>query len=194
MYGYLGQASFTKLVFEAHPCCRWIIPRCSWKTLQCVDTPQFVYPFSCGWTSTVCILWVWWIVLLWTCVYMYLFQSVQFSRSIVSDSLRPHEPQHARPPCPSPNSCLSSRWCHPTISSCPRYFLASGSLQMTQLFASGGHSIGVSASASVLPMNIQGSFPLGWTGGISLQSKGLSRVFYNSTVKKHQFFGAQLSL
>ena len=132
---------------------------------------------------------------------------VQFSRSVVSDSLRPHEPQHSRPPCPSPsprvhpNPCPLSRWCHPAISSCvvpfapcPRSFPASGSFQMSQLFASGGQSIGVSASTSVLPMNTQGWSPLGWTGWISLQSKGLSRVFSNTTVQKHQFLSAQLSL
>ena len=134
------------------------------------------------------------------------FSSVQFSRSVVSDSLRPHESQHARPPCPSttprvhPNSCASSWWCHPAISSsvilfssCPQSFPASGSFQMSQLFASGGQSIGVSASASVLPMNTQDWSPLGWTCWISLQSKGLSRVFSNTTAQKHQFFGTQLS-
>ena len=126
--------------------------------------------------------------------------SVQFSCSVVSDSLRPHGLQHARPPCPSPtpgvypNSCPLSQWCHPTISSsvipfsCPQSFLASGSFQMSQLFTSGGQSIGVSASASVLPMNTQDWSPLGWTGWISLQSKGLWRVFSNTTVQKHQFF------
>ena len=115
--------------------------------------------------------------------------------------------QHARFPCPSPtpgacsNSCPSSRWCHPTISSsvipfssCLQSFPASGSFPMSQLSASGGRSIGVSASASVLPMNIQYWFPLGLTGWISLQSKGLSRVFSNTTVQKHQLFGTQLSL
>ena len=130
--------------------------------------------------------------------------SVQFSRLVVSDSLRPHEPQHARPPCPSPtpgvysNSCSSSRWCHPAISSsvvpfasCPQLLPASGSFPMNQLFAWGGQSIGVSASASVLPMNTQDWSPSGWTSWISLQSKGLSRVFSNTTVQKHQFFGAQ---
>ena len=133
--------------------------------------------------------------------------SVQFSCSVMSDSLRPHEPQHARPTCPSPtarvhpNSCPSSRWCHPTISSsvvpfssCPQSFPASGSFQMSQLFASGDQSIGVSASTSVLPMNTQDWSPLEWTGWISLQSKGLLRVFSNTTVQKHQFFSAQLSL
>ena len=133
--------------------------------------------------------------------------SVQFSRSVMSDSLRPHEPQHARPPCPSltpgvhPNPCPLSQWCHPTISSSVisssshlQSFPASGSFQMSQLFASGGKSIGVSASKSVLQMNTQDWSPLGWTGWISLQSKGLSRVFSNTTVQKNQFFGAQLSL
>ena len=135
------------------------------------------------------------------------FSSVQFNRSVVSDSLRPLEPQHARPPCPSPtpgvypNSCPLSWWCHPTISSsvvpfssCPQHLPASGSFQMSQLFASGGQIIGVSASTSVLPMNTQDWFPLVWTGWISLQSKGFSRVFPNTTVQKHQFFGDQLSL
>ena len=134
------------------------------------------------------------------------FSSVWFSRSVVSDSLRPHESQHARPPCPSPtpgvypNSCPSSWWYHPTtsssvlpFSSCPQSFPASGSFPMSQLFGfeSGGQSTGVSASASVFPMNTQDWSPLGWTGCISLQSKGLSRVFSNTTVQKHQFFGAQ---
>ena len=133
------------------------------------------------------------------------FSSVQFSRSVVSDSLRPHELQHARPPCPSPtpgvhlNPYLLSWWCHPTISSsvvpfsCPQSFPASGSFQVSLLFTSGGQIIGVSASTSVLPMNTQDWSPLGWTGWISLQSKGLSRVFSNTTVQKHQFFGAQPS-
>ena len=120
----------------------------------------------------------------------------------MSDSLQPHELQHARPPCPSPtprvypNSCPSSQWCHPAISSsvvpfssCPQ----SGSFPMSQLFTWGGQNIRVSASASVLPMNTQGWSPLGWTGWISLQSKGLSRVSSNTTVQKHQFFSAQLS-
>ena len=136
----------------------------------------------------------------------YQFKSVQFSHSVVSDSLWPYEPQHTRLPCPSPtavvypNPCPLSRWCYPTISSsvvpcsfCPQSFPASVSFQMSQLFASDGQSIGVSASASVFPMNIQDWFPLGWTGWISLQSKGLSRVFSNTTVQKHQFFGAQPS-
>ena len=135
------------------------------------------------------------------------FSSVHFSHSVVSESLRPHEPQHTRPPCPSPtprvhpNPCPLSRWCHPTISSsvvpffsCPPSFLASESFQMSQLFTWGGQSIGVSASTSVLPMNTQDWFPLAWTGWMSLQSKGLSRVFSNITVQKHQFFSVQLSL
>ena len=133
--------------------------------------------------------------------------SVQFSRSVVSDSLWPHELQHARPPCPSPtprvhpNSCPLSRWCHPAISSsvvpfssCPQFLPASESFPMSQLFASGGQSTGVSTSTSVPPMNTQDWSPLEWTGWISLQSKGLSRVFSNTTVQKHQFFGTQLSL
>ena len=134
-------------------------------------------------------------------------QSVsQFSLSVVSDSLQHHEPQHARPPCQSPapgvhpSSCpLSGSW-HPTISSfvvpfssCPQSLPASGYFKMVQPFAWGGQSIGVSASASVLPMNTQDWSPLGWTGWISLQSNGLSRVFSNTTVQKHQFFGTQLS-
>ena len=134
------------------------------------------------------------------------FFSVQLSGSVMSSSLRSHEPQHARPPCPSltpgvyPNPCPLSRWYHPTISSsvvpfssCPQSFPASGSFQMSQLFASGGQSIGASPSASVLPKNIQDWSPLEWTGWVSLQSRGLSRVFSNTTVQKHQFFGAQLS-
>ena len=132
--------------------------------------------------------------------------SVQFSHSVVSYSLLPHGLQHSRLPCPTPtpgaclNSCPSSRWCHPTISSsvipfssCLQSFPASGSFPVSQFFASGSQSIGVSASASVLPMNIQDWFPLGLTGLISLQSKGLLRVFSNTTVQKHQFFCAQLS-
>ena len=135
------------------------------------------------------------------------FNSVQFSHSVVSDSSRPHGLQHTRPPCPSPtpgvysNSSPLSRWCHPTISSSVipfsshlQSFPALGSFQMSQLFSSSGQSIGVSPSTSVLPMNTQGWSPLGWTGWISLHSKGLSRVFSNTTVQKHQFFGTQLSL
>ena len=132
---------------------------------------------------------------------------VQFSRSVMSDSLQPHEPQHARPPCPSatprvyPNSCPLSQWCHLTtsspvvpFSSCLQSFPASGSFQMSQLFTSGGQNTRVSALTSVLPMNTQDQFPLGWTGWISLQSKGLSRVFINTTIQKHQFFCTQPSL
>ena len=132
--------------------------------------------------------------------------SVQFSHSVMS-TLQPHWLQHTRLPCSSPtpgaysNSCLSHQWCHPTIlssvvpfSSHLQSFWTSGSFPLSQFFASGGQSIGVSASTSVLPMNILDWFPLGWTGWISLQSKGLSRVFSNTTVQKHQFFGAQLSL
>ena len=135
------------------------------------------------------------------------FYCFQFSCSVVSDSLRPHEPQHTRPPWPSPtprvhpNPCPLSRWCHPAISSsvvpfssCPQSLPAPGSFPMSQLFTWGGQSIGVSAPASVLPMNTQDWSPLGWTGWVSLQFKGLSRVFSNTTVQKHQFFGAQLSL
>ena len=141
---------------------------------------------------------------------MYIWKaSVQFSSVTQScpDSLQPHGLQHARLPCPSPtpracsNSRPSSWWCHPTISSSVvpfssslETFPASGSFPMSQFFASGGQSIGVSASASVVPMDVQDWFPLGWTGWISLQSKGLSRVFSNTTIQKHQFFGAQLSV
>ena len=134
------------------------------------------------------------------------YQFSQFSRSVMSDSLQPHGLEHTRPPCPSAtpgvysNSCPLNQWCHPTISSsvvpfssCPQSFPKSGSFQESQFFKSGGQSVGVSASASVLPMNIQDWSPLGWIGWISLQSKGLSRIF-NTTVQKHQFFGAQLSL
>ena len=134
--------------------------------------------------------------------------SVQFSHSIVSDSLQPHELKHARLACPSPaprvypNSCPLSCWCHPTISSSAivpfssrlQSFPVSGSFQISQFFASVDQSIGVSASSSVLPMNTQGWSPSEWTGWISLQSKGLSRVFSSTTVQKHQLFGAQLSL
>ena len=162
-------------------------------------------------------LWVWKIVLKKLC-YTYCSSSgqmrglVQFSRSVVSNSLRPHELQHARPPCPSPtpgacsNSCPSSRWCHPTISSsvvpfssCPQSFPASGCFPMSQFFPLGDQSIGVSASASVLPMNIQDWFPLGWTGWISLLSRGLSRVFSQhhsskaSILRRSAFFMVQLS-
>ena len=134
------------------------------------------------------------------------FSSVQFSSSVVSDSLWPHESQHTRPSCPSPtpgvhpDSHPSSQWCHPAISSsvvsfssCPQSLPASESFPMSQLFSWGGQSTGVSASASFLPKKSQGWSPSEWTGWISLQSKGLSRVFSNATVQKHQFFGAQLT-
>ena len=144
----------------------------------------------------------------------YLYENClsQFSHSIVSNSLRPHELQHSRLPCPSPtpgsysNSCPLSQWCHPTISSsviptpavipysCLQSFPASGSSPVSQFFTSYGQSMGVSALASVLPINIQDWFPLGWTGLISLLSKGLSRIFSNTTVQKHQFFSTQFSL
>ena len=135
------------------------------------------------------------------------FSSVQVSCSVMPDSLWPHRLQHTRPPYPSPtpgvcsDSCLLSHWCHPTISpsvvpssTCLQSFPASGSFPRSQFFTSGGQSIGVSASASVLSMNVQNWFPLGMPGWIALQSKGLSRVFSNTTVQKQQFFGAQLSL
>ena len=133
--------------------------------------------------------------------------SSQFSHSVMSDSLLPHGRQHVRPPGPSSspgvysNPCPLSRWCHSTISSpvipfssCLQSFPASGSFQMSQLFVSGSQNIGVSASTSVLPVNVQDWFPLGWTVWNSLQSNRLSRVFSNTTVQKHQFFSAQLSL
>ena len=136
----------------------------------------------------------------------FIYLSVQFRCSVVSNSVWPHGLQHARPPCPSPsprvhsNSCLSSRWCHPTISSSLvpfssrlQSFPTSGAFHMSQFFASSGQRIGVLASTSVLPMNTQDWSPLGWAGWISLQSKGLSRVFSNTTVQKHQFFSTQLS-
>ena len=136
---------------------------------------------------------------------MWYISSVQFSYSVVSTYLRPHELQHARLPCPSPtpraysNSCPLNQWCHPTISSsvipfssCLQSFPASGSFPMSQFFTSGGQSIGASASASVLPMNIQDWFPLGWTGWISLQSKGLSRIFFRSINSLVLSFPSQL--
>ena len=135
-----------------------------------------------------------------------IISSVQFSRSVASNSLWPHELQHTRPPCPSTspgvhsNSHPSTRWCHPAISSsvvpfssCPQSLPASESFPMSQLFTWGGQSTGVSASASFLPKKSQGWFPSEWPGWISLQSKSLSRVFSNTTVQKHHFFGAQLS-
>ena len=140
--------------------------------------------------------------------FVHFYIPVQFSSVAQSClTLWPHGLQHARLPCPSlssracPNLCPLSQWCHPTIlssvipfSSWLQSFPASGAFQMNQFFTSSGQNIGVSASASVLPMNIQDWFPLGWTGWISLQSKGLSRVFSNTTIQKHQFFVAQLPL
>ena len=147
-------------------------------------------------------------MILYTYTYIYVHLcSVTFSRSVESDSSQTYGLQHTRPPCPSPapgacsNSCPSSQWCHPAISSSVirfssrlQSFTASGSFPMRQLFASGGQRTGASASTSVLPMNIQDWFPLGWTGWISLQPKGLSGVFSNTTVQKHPFCSAQLSL
>ena len=140
-------------------------------------------------------------------MFFIMLNSVQFNQSVMSDSLQPHRLQHARPPCPSPtprtysNSCPWCWWCDLTISSsvipfstCLQSFHASGSFPMSQFFASGGQSIGVSVSTSVLPMNIQDWFLLGWTGWIFLQSKGLSRVLSNTTVQEHQVFGTQISL
>ena len=164
------------------------------KSLQIINSGEKGTLLHCWWECKL-------IQSLWKTV------SVQFSCSVMSDSLRIHESQHARPPRPSPtpgihpNSCPSSRRCHPAISSsvipfssCPKSLPASESFPMSQLFTWGSQSSGVSASASVLPKKSQGWSPLGWTGWISLQSKGLSRVFSNTTVEKHQFFGAQLSL
>ena len=139
-------------------------------------------------------------------IIVFQFSSVQFSHSVVSHSLRPHESQHTRPPCPSPapgvhpDSHPSSQWCHPAISSsvvpfssCPQSLPASEAFQMSQPFTWGGQSTGVSALASFLPKKSQGWSPSEWTGWTSLQSKGLSTVFSNTTVQKHQFFGAQPS-
>ena len=141
---------------------------------------------------------------LYICIHMYTHMLTHIFFKCVH--MWPHEPQHTRPPCPSPTPEVYpdpyplSWWCHPTISSsvvpfssCPQSFLASGSFPMSQLFTWGGQSTGISASTSVLPMNTQDWSPLGWTGWISSQSKGLSRVFSKTTVRKHQFFGAQLS-
>ena len=190
-----------------------------------IHTPSS-YPFLCWYTfgyfqvqamvnSAAMNIWIhvsFWIMMffdIWLGVGFlnYMFSSVQFSHSVVSNSLHPHEQQHTRPPCPSPtprvhsNPCPLSRWCHPTnsssvvpFSSCLQSFPASGSFQMSQLSASGGQSIGVSDSTSVPPMNTQDWSPSEWTGWISLQYKGLSRVFSNTTVRKHQFFDAQLFL
>ena len=143
---------------------------------------------------------------MWELDYKESFRSVQFSCLVVSDSLQPHELQHAMSPCPSPtpgvlsDSRPSSQWCHPAISSsvvpfssCPQSLPASESFPMSQLFTWGGQSTGVSALASFLPKKFQCWSPSEWTGWISLQSKGLSRVFSNTTVQKHQFFSAQPS-
>ena len=163
---------------------------------------QIVLKLKVGffWANTILssIVCRWWTILPIRKVTMYLFSSVRISHSVLSDSLRPHGLQHTRLPCPSTtpgacsNSCLSSWWCHPTISSsvipfssCLQSFPASGSFPMNWFFASGGQSIRTSASASVLPMNIQDWFPLGWTDWIALQSKGLSRVFSNTTIQMH---------
>ena len=149
---------------------------------------------------------IFWLALQLIVYYFISLSSDQFSCSVVSNSVWPHGLQHTRPPCPSltagvySNSYPSSQWCHPTISSSVvsfsshlQSFPASGSFQMSQFFASGGQNIGVSASTSILPMNIQSLFPSRLTGWISLQSKGLSKVFSNTIVQKHQFFSAQLS-
>ena len=158
------------------------------------------------WLATVFICVTYVCVYIYVYIYIYQFNSVQFNHSVVSNSWWSHGLQHAKLPWPSPtpgvhsNSCSLSQWCHPTISSsvlpfsCLQSFPASGSFQMSQFFASSGRNTGVSASASVLPMNIQDWFPLGWTDLISLLSKGFSRVFSNTTVQNHQFFGPQLSL
>ena len=162
-----------------------------------------------GWYIIIILIWSFLVILniFLSLLGIYIYTSVQFSHPVVSDSLWPHKSKHARPPCPSPtpgvysNSCPLSQWCHPTISSsvvpfssCPQSLPASGFFLMNQFFISGGQSIIVSTSASVLPMNIQDWFPLGWSGWISLKSKELSRVFSNTTVQKHQFFSPQLSL
>ena len=165
-----------------------------------VELSETQYMWFCGGLKKCSI--IIWDMHSFTCFIYWL--SVQFSHSVMSDSLRPHGLQHARPPCPSatprvyPNSCPLGQWCHPTISSSVitfsshlQSFPALGPFQMSQFFSSEGQSIGVSASTSVLPINW---FPLGWKGWISLQSKGLSRIFSNSIVQKHQFFGTQLSL
>jgi len=157
---------------------------------------EYVHNFKCGDDFTVAYIYT----------RIHLNMQFQFSHSVVFNSLQPHESQHDRPPCPSPtpgvhpHSCTSSWWCHPAISSsvipfssCPQSLQASGPFPRSQIFAWGGQSIGVSASASVLPVNSQDWFPLGWTDWTSLRSKGLSRVFSNTTVQKHQFFSAQLS-
>ena len=169
--------------------------------------PLFLILLRNNWHTSLCRFKAFSAMVWYTYIVKWLPQSVQFSHSVVSDSLWPHGLQHARPPCLSPtpgvysNLCLLSKWCHPTISSsvipfsfCLQSFPASGCFQMSQLFTSGGQSIGVSASTTVLPVTIQDWFPPGWTGWISLKSKGLSRFLSNITVQKHQFFSTQLSL
>ena len=183
----------------------WIEPGSPDLQADSLPTELWEKPFSKFMVEFTCeAIWSW---LLFVGRLFIQFNSVQFSHSIVSDCLRPHELQHARPPYPSPtpgvylNSCPLSWWCHPIISSSVvpfsshlQWFPGSGSFQMSQFFASGDQSTGVSTSAPILPMNIQDWFPLGWTGWIVLQSKGLSRVFSNTTVQKHPFFCFQLSL
>ena len=167
-----------------------------WLLIQLLE--PILYAEACSFCTALLMSWRW--------KYLVFVSSVQFSRSVVSDYLRPNESQHARPPCPSPtpavhsNSCPSSRWCHPTISSSvvpfssyPQSLPASESFPMSQLFTWDGQSTGVSASASFPPKKSEGWSPSEWTGWISLQSKGLSRVFSNTTVQKHQFFSAKLS-
>ena len=163
---------------------------------------QFLSYLLIVWTWESHIISLMFCLLNWKASKIIIQKVIQFSHSVVSDSLWPHGPQHARRPCPSPNpevyppSCPLSRWCHWTTSSsvlpftsCPQSFPASRSFQMSHLFTSGGQNIGVSALTSVLLMNTQDWSPLGRTGWISLQLKGLSRVFSNTTVQKHQFFG-----
>ena len=171
--------------------------------LLAVMTSAAVKTLATNISSRPCFQFAWLYTQKWDCWDIW---SLLFSCSVMSDSLWPHGLQHARLSCLSStpracsNSCPLSWWCHATISSsvvpfspCLQSFPVSGSFPMSQLFASGGQSIGAWASTSVLPMNIQGWFPLGWTGLISLQSKGLSRVFSNTAVQKHQFFGSQPS-
>ena len=169
-----------------------IFQKIKWYGLNCVPfSPNLLDSYAKALTSNVIV---------------YEDKTFQFSHSVISDSLQPHGLQHVRPPCPSPtprvysDSHLLRWWCHSTISSsvipfssCLKSFPGSGSFQMSQFFTLDSQSIGISASASVLPKNTQDWSPLEWTGWISLQSKGLSRVFSNTTVQKHQFYGVQLS-
>ena len=181
---------------DSHPSSPWCHPTISFSVIPFSSCPQSL-PASVSFPMSHLFAWG---------GQSFLFSSVQLSCSVVSDSLPPHESQHTRPPCPSPtpgvhsDSHPSSPWCHPAISSsvipfssCPQSLLASKSFPMSQLFTWGGQSTAISALASFLPKKSQDQSPLEWTGWISLQSKGLSRVFSNTTVKKHQFFGAQLS-